>query len=688
MKKSIFLIILLTSSCSINNFEDSNFEDSNFESETISTNDIQETTETSSEVIEIPTPTIDVDWFPTHDCEDIYPYYKNAGGKMSEKEFYDLLKNGHYSVSATTNYDKMLKDNYDTYLDLSTWDYYKYDGYNVTRVGNVSPVSEVISGGNINIGNFSTDIDIFVAIDAPKNQYFNIGRYSFVESQNPTLIYPKDIQYKEIAKYFAAASVFNFLIPHIKINLYHVPKNDYYDELKEYQQSKGHLPHLLSNGLTPNELLLNGFIKDLSYYKNTFYYNMFDEGFLNQFNYGGFLTAFPIAIKPIGTLINKDEFIKWFMDSGHLYEVFARDFSYLTLYDLLDKNGTSFYDIDQDMLNYSEHDLYERYANNYKYYFGIDRISSSLNEEYGFSKHTAFDYSNGNKTLKEYYKDLTNNYLIDFLVDQQYTAIFNKNINLSDIGIFIDSYNKYHSDNISLKVDLLSCLYAYQIESMSVGNLCPIGSDNLEHCYSANAKKEMDIAATFAMFMALDPRAIDGIANISYFDNNILYKGDVSLPVCKKNRIFEFNKLLDLPVNNYKDNFEYQFALFFDLNNCYLKEGNTLNLDDYSNINEALFYVLDSIYMFNNIYEYERTAFDFEDSLRFYFEDGIITDVFEKWEKRHELCNISNDEYVENCLTMYEDLFEQINGKKKLVYEHLQAALDIYYNGNYSINTD
>ena len=91
------------------------------------------------------------------------------------------------------------------------------------------------------------------------------------------------------------------------------------------------------------------------------------------------------------------------MDSGHLYEVFARDFSYLTLYDLLDKNGTSFYDIDQDMLNYSEHDLYERYANNYKYYFGIDRISSSLNEEYGFSKHTAFDYSNGNKTLKEYY---------------------------------------------------------------------------------------------------------------------------------------------------------------------------------------------------------------------------------------------------------------------------------------------
>jgi hypothetical protein len=228
---------------------------------------------------------------------------------------------------------------------------------------------------------------------------------------------------------------------------------------------------------------------------------------------------------------------------------------------------------------------------------------------------------------------------------------------------------------------------------MAAGNLCPVGdSDGLEHCYSQSAKLEMDVAAVFAMFMGLDPRAIESRSNVRYIHDNKEYVGDLSLPLSKRNSKFNwqidegYEHIVD-PAEEFEDNWQYQLALWLDLYDLYKTNDEPADVKYFSNVPYGLLTLLDSIYMLDGIGDDYVTAINPTNEPVNVPDGGDIKDIFLKWKERYT--TFANPEtndgvlgtsgYVSAVMSNLSDLQDDINSNAEIAWGFLQESIDLYY---------
>ena len=174
--------------------------------------------------------------------------------------------------------------------------------------GNISHSAQVDDFGVLpeEVKNFSGNIDIFDYIEGQEGAMMDIGHKNYE---------PMDLWDTTMAKFYAAAKEFNKYAPNVKFNLYYSSIADYNAKVNNYNLQNGHLPHVMHpvNSM-PVEVSL-GLATDLSIYKDTPYYKVFDESIMAQYNYGGFQVAVPYQIYPMGLFVNtkilEDQYIEY-----------------------------------------------------------------------------------------------------------------------------------------------------------------------------------------------------------------------------------------------------------------------------------------------------------------------------------------------------------------------------------------
>ncbi len=544
--------------------------------------------------------------------------------------------------------------------------------------GNISHSAQVDDFGVLpeEVKNFSGNIDIFDYIQGQESAMMDIGHKNYE---------PMDLWDTTMAKFYAAAKEFNKYAPNVKFNLYYSSIDDYNQKVNNYNIQNGHLPHIMHPVNSMHSLMATGLVTDLSIYKDTSYYKVFDESIMAQYNYGGFQVAIPYQIYPMGLFVNtkilEDQYIEYNED-------FVNNLTTEKFYDVLaqvtnQQNAGIDSPVD-GILSIAAPTVYKSYVNDKQ----VDLTSPEINEllalESTITNYTAYrvnDEGNG-WTAKDNYPVIPWDGYTSFISDELFAftgtmpwglaAMSNLSVKLEKEDQF--DYMPYPKANEETEQTV-----GMMAGGIVIGNQCPIQNGEC----SEQRQLERDVAAYFTMFMNADPRAIKAKAEIQYTDANRqnVYTGILGLPMVKRNYYYEWETGEDSEDNVKEEIFGYQLGLFLETYRMYWTpedENDTPDVENYTNIKPGFKKILELFYGDQeNVICYNSrpnevpqggtggTVSILADWQNRYFGDGTVTIADSTWAG-----------WVESKLSVWEN---QINKNIRTAYDYLQEQVDIYY---------
>ena len=594
-------------------------------------------------------------------------------------------------------------------------------------------------------------IDFFVYIQGQQGRINDIGNYSNDPNDKTRKYHPEDVSSIEMAKYFGAAQAFKRLAPNVKINLMYCSIPDYPTQIQNYKEQNEHLPHLMWGTEHVVEMFQNGYNYDLSRYENSQYYKQYNDYFMSRFNFGGFQAGFPIAAEPWGLFVNIDDLV----DAGEItsvlnelgepsdsYRAWVEDFTWERLVRTAEAMTTDDHSGMSKMVeyltSYSVPSINEKFIREGKVDFTSDEvrpiIQKLLEYENRLAETTVYQYgadpfgiSNNTPAKSKAPNAADWNGTVNFVKDQYSTFYGESPWAVGTISQKVKYYNTDNdpSNDISEHFDFLpypkldSDSPAYTgiaIEGLTVGNQCPVDPSGNKEC-SPKAQLEMDTAAYFAMFMGLDPRSIEARANINFIFNGEPYEGDVSFPLSKKGAHYSWqepdfkaeNPEIDDPAEEYDDNFYYQLATFFRVNDLYVTNDEGVTPDNVKyldNVTPGLVKMIDSVYALDGVGEddyvtclnYWNEPVKVPDESADDTSGGDTThtrDFFYNWQARFRSAvddketgagALGTDTYVSNVLARLAEWEEDINNNAEMAWNYLQECVDSYYgSGRYNV---
>ncbi|MCI5745272.1 MAG: extracellular solute-binding protein [Erysipelotrichaceae bacterium] len=572
--------------------------------------------------------------------------------------------------------------------------------------------------------NANVSIDFLVYIEGQDGYITDIGNYSPDPNDTTYRYHKDDVTSIEMAKYFGAASAFKKLAPNVKINLRYCSIGDYDYTLKDYVgMHNGSLPHLMWGTRHVVEQLSDGYCYDLSRYADSEYYQQYNEYFMSRFNFGGFQAGLPIAGEPWGVFVNLNNLEEYSIVSDVVdetlqqntdaYKEWVDNFTWDNFVSAVDRSTNDTHAglsrVVEYFTSYSVPSINSQFIANGSVDISssevINTITKLLNYEQTLSQNCVYmyDMTSTGHTAKDNFPN-AKNWLgtQNFVVDQYCTFYAEAPWALTTIS----QYAKEHSSNIKAdflpypKLDADTSAYSgIAVEGLTVGNQCPIGTVCTE-----DKQLEMDVAAYFAMFMGLDPRAIQARSEVTYNFNGTDFTGDLALPITKRGSKFSFqteNPDLD-PAIDYVDNWTYQMKKWFDVYDLYViadENGNKdADVEYFSNITYGLVKMLDSVYMLDGIgddyvtclnYWNEPVAVPDIDS-----EDEKTKDIFANWcgrftrfiDKDTQTGTLGTDSYVTTVIARLAEIENEINDNTNIAWLFLQECVDnMYGSGKYDV---
>ena len=581
--------------------------------------------------------------------------------------------------------------------------------------------------------NADVDIDFVVYIEGQNGRIPDIGNYSNDPTDTSRKYHPKDITSIEMAKYFGAAAAFKVLAPKVRINLQYCSIADYPELIREYNNQKGHLPQLMWGTDHVVEMLGIGYNHDVSEYSGSEYYEQYNEYFMSRFNFGGFQAGLPIAAEPWGVFVNLNNLEEYKIVSDTVadgectdeYKEWVDNFTWANFVDAARKSTTDTHAglsrVVEYFTSYSVESINASFIKDGTVDLSSEEVLSTIQQlleyEQELSQYCVYQYNDtsfGSSLIaKDYYTNAASwRGTENFVKDQYHTFYAEAPWALTTISQYVNGHNEKAEKDptivpLDTKVDFLpypkvdedsQAFTGIAVEGLTVGNLCPVGEkDALPHCYSNNARLEMEVAAYFAMFMGLDPRSIESQANVKYVFDGTDYTGHLSLPLTKRNIKFEWqesgeieDKLPD-PAKDFDDNWQYQLALWFDVYDLYLTNDEPADVNYFSNITYGLVQMLDSIYMLDGIGDDYVTCLNYWNEPVNIPDGGDIKDIFDRWQGR--FTRFRNEEtndgvlgtpgYVAAVLANLADVQTEINDNSATAWSFLQECVDTYYFDEY-----
>ena len=580
------------------------------------------------------------------------------------------------------------------------------------------------------------EIDMLIAIDGQRDRLPDIGNTCWDETDpeyDSYRYHEKDIYHQEMLRHVGAASAFKKLAPGVKINLQFCQIANYNAMIQDYRDAKGHLPHIMHGTDHVVEYLGIGYCHDLSAYDNSEYYNMYNDYFMGRFNFGGFQAGIPYQVDPWGVFVKMDSLEDFSIvtdtidnDIGECtdeYKEWVDNFTWENFADAVKKSNNETHAglsrMKEWFLSYSLPTINDQFVSQGDVDLTSEEIVGTLKNlleyENELSQYCVYNYgvdsfgAEGSLVAKPQFPNAAYWNAAKNFVDDQYATFQAENPwALAYYSQYVNAHNEQVKNDVTgtmkplnpnidfvpyPKVDDDSQAYTgIAVEGLLVGNQCPVGEDGREHCFSAQSKLEMEVAAYYAMFIGVDPRSIKSRSEAQSFYNGLLYTGEVGFPLTKRGAKFKWQEddeyaHLEDPAENYDDNWQYQLALWFAVNNLYVTNDKPADVVNFSNIPYGLVKMLDSMYLLDGVGDDYVTCINYwNEPVNIPDGDGI-KDIFDLWQARFwEFANeetndgvLGTSSYVSNVLNQLAVMEEDINSTSAIAWSFLQESVDNYY---------
>ncbi len=533
------------------------------------------------------------------------------------------------------------------------------------------------------VRSYQGDIDVLLYIEGQFGELRDIG--------NPKRT-SDDFNDAALARFAAGAREFRNIAPGVRINVRFTSINDYNNEIMNYISEKGHVPHIMHGVDHVNEMIQKGYATDLTKYKDSELYKSYDDGILNEFNFGGFQGAFPYMIYPMGVFVNTR--LMESSDGGYGdYSALLEDYTFENFVEAcenaknFERNVAAMPHMQQDFLSY----MIPTINQSYKFDRQVDLNNSLVEDLLVLEKRlydtVAYEYIPGNNNSPKPgmddagIADWQGN--ADFINNERY--VFNAEMpwNLGLLSLMATEAGKEADfdympwpkadKNTENVVGMIA-------EGLTIGNQCPLDATGTARCVEGG-ELATDVAAYFTMFLTNDPRSLAARSEIDWLNITEPVKGVLDLPTVDKNFKFSFQE------EDEENAFYIQLRDWFE---CYstwwIKESDTDTPDvyDYENIKPGMREVLKIFYG-----EDETRRINFygiPDNLP--NAQGGTDDIMKEWMERYNCNNvlISDSTWVStvrNRLSSWEDT---INTRINEVYEYFQECINEYYGeGSYNV---
>ena len=581
----------------------------------------------------------------------------------------------------------------------------------------------------------NVDIDLLIYLDGMDAARLDIGNYC-ADPTDPNYdkyhYHPEDAYTIGMGRWFATAAAFKKLAPNVRINLKSCSIENYPSTVERYRELYGHLPELMWGTEHVIEMLQKGYCADLNEIPNvanSIYYDSYNEYFMTRFNIGGFQAGLPIAAEPWGLFVNLDiltdpsnPVIISAIEDGECtdeYKEWVDDFTWKRFVDTCrqtnNANHAGLSKLVEYFASYSIPTINDQFVANGSIDISspevLETMQTILQYENELTKYSLYNYNAENGGNPGWYakegfpeanagagnKNFTENQYCTFYAEQPWA--------IQTLAQFLQHSNE--SANVVKHIDFLPypkvisdtpAFNGIAVEGLTIGDQCPI-VDGVEKCHSKDSKLKEEVAAYFAMFSALDPRAIEARSKVKYFINEFECEGDMSLPLIKREQKYDWQYDEDIlalypdPAADFEDNWSYQLSLYFDINKAYLTDDNHLDCDNFSNLTYGLYKTLDSMYMIESdtvrCINYWNEPFNIEVG-------GDIKNIFTPWYTRYTYFReqndvdglyygcIGTDTYVSTIMNKLSEIQEGINKDSITCWQYLSDCVaNYYYDENY-----
>ncbi len=582
------------------------------------------------------------------------------------------------------------------------------------------------------------EIDCCIYVEGSNRRIPDIGNYSEDSNDTTHRYHPEDINYMELAPYFAAASAFNKVCPNVKINLLVYSIGEYNQMIQNYFESYGHLPHIMFGTDHVVEQLCFAYTYDLSRYaEESPYYNQYNEYLMSRFNFGGFQAAVPISAEPWGIFVNMNDLEKYnivldaiddtYGQCTDEYKNWVDNFTWDSFVNAASTSNTETHAGLSKMVeyftSYSVPSIYNQYIKEGTIDISSNEIQATITQllefENELSQYCVYNYNDTSYgpylTAKEYFTNAAGWKGTENFVKDQYSTFYAEAPwALQAISQFVKSTNEQatiypYVSPINTKVDFLpypklnSNSQAYTgiaVEGLTIGNQCPIGTTCTE-----DKQLKMDVAAYFAMFMGMDPLAIEARSKVKYTYGGRNCEGHMALPLIKRGVKYAWQEdeeyLLkhEDPAAGYDDNWQYQLAKWFEINDLYVTNDQPADVRTFTNITYGLVKMLDSIYMLDGYGDDYVTCLNYWNEpvavpdVSQDVDEGKTKDIFEDWQERfiqfkdteNNAGVLGTSTYVATVTAQLANIENEINENSDVAWAYLAECVAEYYEQPYDI---
>ena len=525
-----------------------------------------------------------------------------------------------------------------------------------------------------NVLNYSGDIDCYIYVEGQQGTMLDVGHKNYEA---------KDLWDAYFARFYAAAKEFNKFVPNAKINIYYTSIGTYNTDIANYNLQKGHLPHIMHATDHVNEMIARGYATDLSIYKDSPYYKVFDESIMKEFNFGGFQGAIPYMIYPMGIFVNtailENTYIEYDEDyvANFTMEKFYDDMAATT------NNETA--GISQPvewLLSISAPSVYKSFVYDREVKLDDPLINELLEYEATIVNYSAYEPTGSEWKPKSAYAVNSWETTDNFVNDEVFTFSAEMPWN---VGLVSNAATEAGKEE---QFDLLPYPKANEdtethigmlAEGLTIGNQCPIQQGEC----SQESMDARDAAAYFAMFMNADPRAIKAKAEIQYTDAKKVnvYTGILDLPMVKRNYYYEWETGEDSEDNVKEEIFSYQLTLYLNNYKTYWtkeSENDTPDVENYTNIKPGFKEVLRILYdePENRVNFYGRPDDIPEGGT------GGVKGILDDWSGRmfgDGTTLVTSSTWTGWVVSKLSSWERAINQNTQIAYDYLQEQIDNYY---------
>lgn len=526
------------------------------------------------------------------------------------------------------------------------------------------------------VTSYQGDIDVLLYIEGQSGEVRDIGNPKRTQD---------DFWDSSLARFGAAAREFRNIAPGVRINVRYTSIANYNDAIMAYISEKGHVPHIMHGTDHVNEMIQKGYATDLSKYKNSELYQSYDDGILNEFNFGGFQGAFPYMIYPMGIYVNTRLFESSQANYGD-YDALLADYTFENFVEAcenaknFDANVAAMPHIAQDIVSYMAPSINQSYKFDRRVELNNSLVEDLLELEKRLYDTVAYEYISGNNNSPKPGMDDAGiadwNGNKDFIQNDRY--VFNAEMpwNLGLLSLMATEAGK-EADFDYLpwpKADEDSENVVGMIaEGLTIGNQCPLDATGTARCVEGG-ELATDVAAYFTMFLTNDPRSLEARSEIDWLNIDEPVKGVLDLPTVDRNFKFSFQA---------EDEENAFYIQLRDWLECYStwwqkeSEDDVPDVYNYENIKPGFKQVLEIFYG-----EDETRRINFygiPDNLP--NAQGGTDDIMKDWTGRYNCNNIliSDSTWVSTVRARLSEWQTTINQKIDAVYNYFQECINEYY---------